>query len=72
MDVPRQAPPPRRRWMIGAAVGVGLLLLTGALARLKPAAPVAERGSLLMDTVKRGPMVFQVRGTGTLQPLNAR
>jgi HlyD family secretion protein len=72
MDVPRQAPPKRRRWMLAAAAGLGLILLMVALARLKPAAPEADRQSLLIDTVKRGPMVFQVRGTGTLVPLNVR
>ena len=72
MDVPRQAPPKRRRWMLASAAGLGLILLMVALARLKPAAPEAERQSLLIDTVKRGPMVFQVRGTGTLVPLNVR
>lgn len=72
MDVPRQAPPKRRRWVLAAAAGLGLILLMVALARLKPAAPEADRQSLLIDTVKRGPMVFQVRGTGTLIPLNVR
>lgn len=72
MDVPRQAPPKRRKLILAAALGAGILLLTGALMRLKPAAPVAERQGLLIDAVKRGPMVFQVRGTGTLVPLNVR
>ena len=35
---------------------------------MKPAAPTVERGTVLIDTVKRGPMVRDVRGPGTLVP----
>jgi RND family efflux transporter MFP subunit len=44
-----------------AAVSVGVL-------RLKPAAPTVERGTVWTDTVKRGPMLRQVRGLGSLVP----
>ncbi|HEX4133610.1 MAG TPA: efflux RND transporter periplasmic adaptor subunit [Bryobacteraceae bacterium] len=36
--------------------------------QLKPAAPTVERGTVLIDTVKRGPMVRDVHGLGTLVP----
>ncbi len=72
MDVPRQTPPSRRKYYLGAACGLALLLLVIGLGRLKPAAPSVERGSLLIDGVKRGAMVFQVRGTGTLVPVDVR
>jgi HlyD family secretion protein len=36
--------------------------------QLKPAAPAVERGAQLIDTVKRGPLVIDVRGIGTLVP----
>lgn len=72
MDVPRQVKPSRRKYLaIGGGV-LALVVLTLALARLKPAVPVVERQNILVDTVKRGPMVFQVRGTGTLVPVNVR
>jgi HlyD family secretion protein len=35
---------------------------------LKPAAPTVEKSTVWMDTVKRGPMLRQVRGLGTLVP----
>jgi HlyD family secretion protein len=35
---------------------------------MKPAAPVVERATVWPDTVKRGPMLRQVRGLGTLVP----
>lgn len=38
------------------------------LSRLKPADPAVERETVLIDTVKRGEMLRQVRGTGTLVP----
>jgi HlyD family secretion protein len=50
---------------------VGLLLaaiITTALARLKPAAPSVDRATVWTDTVKRGPMLREVRGLGTLVP----
>jgi HlyD family secretion protein len=53
--------------------GLALIsLITLGLARLKPAAPPIERGSLLFDTVKRGPLLRQVRGNGTLVPQEIR
>ena len=36
--------------------------------QLKPAAPSVERATVLIDTVKRGPMVRDVHGLGTLVP----
>ena len=39
-----------------------------AVMRLKPAAPAVERGTVWTDTVKRGPMLRQVRGLGSLVP----
>ncbi|HUK64186.1 MAG TPA: hypothetical protein VLV15_12655, partial [Dongiaceae bacterium] len=55
------------------ATGAGLLLLaTVALSRLRPAAPTVERGSVLIDSVRRGNMVRQVRGPGTLVPEQIR
>jgi multidrug efflux pump subunit AcrA (membrane-fusion protein) len=38
------------------------------ISRLKPAAPEVERGTVWTDTVKRGPMLRQVRGLGSLIP----
>ena len=71
MDVPRKgiaAKKRKRRIMIVAASAIGLILATFALSRLKPAAPSVDRSSVWIDTVKRGPMVRQVRGLGTLVP----
>ena len=71
MDVARQGAS-RRKWTKRVAIlGFGALAVSGAaiaLGRLKPAAMTVERGSLLLDTVKRGPMVLQVRGLGVLVP----
>src|SRR5438874_5324447 len=75
MDVPRQgvaAKKRKRRILIISVSAVGLLLATFALSRLKPAAPTVERSSVWIDTVKRGPMVRQVRGLGTLVPEEIR
>src|SRR5438445_2265421 len=51
-----------------AGGAVALILATFLLSRLKPAAPSVDRSSVWIDTVKRGPMVRQVRGLGTLVP----
>jgi HlyD family secretion protein len=61
-----------RRIAYGAAGLVAVLLITLGLSRLKPAAPSVERATLWVDTVKRGPMLRQVRGLGTLVPEEIR
>ena len=62
----------RRQFMIGAGVAVALLAATVGVARLKPAAPQVERASVWLDTVKRGEMLREVRGPGTLVPREIR
>jgi len=71
MDVARPdiARRKKRRRMLTTILSVVLLGgVTIGLSRLKPAAPSVEKGTLLMDTVKRGPMLRKVRGNGTLVP----
>src|SRR6266496_2366507 len=75
MDVPRvgvAAKKRKRRVIIIAASALGLILATIAISRLKPAVPSVDRSSVWIDTVKRGPMVRQVRGLGTLVPEDIR
>ena len=59
------------RWTI---TGVVLLAAVGGisygLTKLKPAAPSVEMSALWPDTVRRGPMVLEVRGLGTLVPVD--
>jgi HlyD family secretion protein len=62
----------QRRWLAGALAVIILALVTLALSRLQPAAPSVERSSLFMDTVKRGEMLREVRGNGTLIPEDIR
>jgi HlyD family secretion protein len=61
-----------RRIMLGGAGLAAVLLITLGLSRLAPAAPQVEKGSVWIDTVKRGPMLRQVRGLGTLVPEEIR
>jgi RND family efflux transporter MFP subunit len=60
----------RRRLIIWAGVGVVVLAAAVvAVARLKPAAPTVDASTVWPDTVKRGNMIRQVRGsTGLLVP----
>ena len=59
----------RKRQVLTIAVGVVVLAaVTFLVMRLKPAAPTVDRSTVWTDTVKRGPMVRQVRGLGTLVP----
>jgi HlyD family secretion protein len=58
----------RRRIIIGVAVLLLVAVTTVALARLKPAAPTVEGGTLWIEAVKRGTMLRQVRGVGVLVP----
>jgi multidrug resistance efflux pump len=59
----------RKRQVLMGAVGVVVLAaVTFLVMRLKPAAPTQDRSAVWTDTVKRGPMIRQVRGLGTLVP----
>src|SRR5271165_6970355 len=60
----------KRQLMIWAGVGVVVLAgLAFVVSRLKPAAPSVDRSTIWPDTVKRGPLIRQVRSsTGTLVP----
>jgi HlyD family secretion protein len=62
----------RKRIYIGSAIGVALIGITVLLARLKPAVPTVDKSLVWTDTVKRGPMVRQVHGPGTLVPVDIR
>lgn len=57
-----------RRVLYAGSALIAVLLITLGLSRLKPAAPSVERSVVWIDTVKRGPMLRQVRGLGTLVP----
>jgi HlyD family secretion protein len=61
----------KKRIRTGLFLTVGLLAVgavTIGLAKLKPAAPTLERSTAVIDTVKRGQMLREVRGNGTLVP----
>src|SRR6202041_1858195 len=59
----------RMRRLIYVVAGLVLAAaITTALARLKPAAPSVDRTAVWTDTVKRGPVVLEVGGLGTLVP----
>ena len=75
MDIPRSSSRNKRRlgralWVV-SGLGAVLLLTIGAM-RLKPAALGVDRSTLSIDTVKRGQMLRQVRGIGTLVPEQVR
>jgi HlyD family secretion protein len=75
MDIPRPNAAKekrRKRIIIASIVMAALIGVTFALSRLKPAAPTVDRNLVWIDTVKRGPMVRQVRGLGTLVPEEIR
>src|SRR5438046_6533583 len=61
-----------KRTVYGAAAVLAVGGITLGLSKLKPAAPGVERGTVWIDTVKRGPMVRDVRGQGTLVPEDIR
>ena len=61
-----------RRMIYGAVALIAIVLITVGVSRLRPAAPSVDRATVWIDTVKRGPMIRQVRGSGILVPENIR
>ena len=71
MDVPRKDARKKkiiRRTLVILVLLAAIPAITVGLSRLKPAAPGVEMSTLWPDTVKRGPMLREVRGLGTLVP----
>lgn len=60
----------RRRIFYAAGIVVTAGMVSVGIAQLKPAAPVADQSAIVIETVKRGPMLRQVRGTGSLVPVD--
>src|SRR5580698_11410048 len=58
----------RRQVVLACIVAVVVVLATIGVSRLRPAAPSVDRGTVWTDTVKRGSMLRQVRGLGSLIP----
>lgn len=61
-----------KRAMMATSALVVIILITIGVSRLKPAAPSVDRAAVWVDTVKRGPMLRLVRGSGTLVPEDIR
>src|SRR5580692_11084358 len=59
-----------KRILYVTAAVVVIAGITLGLSRLRPAAPSVDRGTVWTDVVKRGPMLREVRGLGTLVPLD--
>lgn len=72
MDIQRVGAARKRRIRLAIMAGGGVLLIalaTLGLSKLKPAPPSVDASTLYPDTVKRGDMDVQVRGLGTLVPV---
>jgi HlyD family secretion protein len=75
MDIPRKSNAHNRLLarIICAIIAITLLVgITVYVSHLTPAAPVVDRAAVWIDTVKRGPMLRQVRGLGKLVPEEVR
>jgi HlyD family secretion protein len=75
MDIPRPSNT-REKKMRRIAYGTSAFLLLGSVtlgvSRLRPAPPTVDRAAIYTDTVKRGEMIREVRGIGTLVAVDIR
>ena len=72
MDIPRPKQKNRKPYFYGGGALVLIVLATMALTRLKPAAPTVDGSTIYPDTVRRGEMLVEVHGPGTLVPEQIR
>ena len=73
MDVPRSGAKPRTRrvvLVVGAVLALGAVTL--GVRWFANRAPAVQRNELWVGTVKRGPLTLEVRGNGTLIPIEFR
>ena len=72
MDIPRE-PAKKHKKYIWPAVGiVALVIATVGISNLEARAPTVPRAQLWIDSVKRGELLREVSGNGTLVPENIR
>ena len=73
MDIIRDQKPKTKKTIIKWSIAViTVVLITGVLRNLEPAAPSVDAATVWMDTVAHGTMIRQVRGPGTLVPEQMR
>jgi HlyD family secretion protein len=72
VDIERDRPSNKRKYMIAGAVVLCVLAGTLALTRMRPAVTTLDRSKLTIDTVSVGDVIRDVRGPGTLVPEHVR
>ena len=72
MDIPRAPRPTRPAYLKGGLALGSVVVVTILLTSLKPAAPTVDLGTVLVDSVRRGELVREVSGPGTLVPEQIR
>jgi HlyD family secretion protein len=72
LDIVREKPKSRKKYIYGIGALAAVASVTVALGNLEPAAPSVERATLWIDSVARGTMIRQVRAPGTLVPEQMR
>ncbi|HEX9563537.1 MAG TPA: HlyD family efflux transporter periplasmic adaptor subunit [Gemmatimonadaceae bacterium] len=72
MDIKREPPKKTRRNVMIAVGTVAVVMVTVALSKLEARPPSVSRAEVIIDSVRRGELVRQVRAPGTLVPENIR
>src|SRR5271167_3766027 len=72
VDIVRAKPRPTRRYLFIALGVLAVAFVTVSVSRLESRPPSVDRGTLWIDSVRRGTMLRQVRAPGTLQPEHVR
>ena len=72
LDIARTPAKSRTRWTYATIGLISLGSIVLVLGRLGPAGPSIDKGNLLIDTVRQGLMIRDVRGSGTLVPEQVR
>lgn len=72
MDIKRELPRSRRKYVLWSAGIAGVVIVLLAVSALRPAAASVDRATIVIDTVRRGDMILDVRAPGTLVPEHVR
>jgi HlyD family secretion protein len=72
VDIVRAKQRPTRRYLFIALGILAVLFVTVSVSRLESRPPTVDRGTLWVDSVRRGTMLRQVRAPGTLEPEHVR